>query len=142
MSKRKLESETASPVKKRKYFSKFQNSWTRDFQGIGKSSKGEAYAFCILCDTHISVAHGGKNDLSRHVSRASHITIAKSVSVKPVTSYFKQDNTVDKVVKAEVIFAYLLAEHNIPLVFADHFTRVIKNMFEDSETAKKFASRI
>ena len=41
--------------------------------------------------------------------------------------------------RAEVLFADFVAEHNIPFLVADSFTRLCKAMFTDSKIASKFA---
>jgi hypothetical protein len=44
-----------------------------------------------------------------------------------------------KVVSAESLFAYFIAEHNLPFAIADHFTQLVPKMFPDSQVAGKFA---
>ena len=59
--------ENASPPRKRKrYNSKFQNEWLNLYDFISKSDKGDSHCFCTVCSIHISVAHGGQNDIDRH----------------------------------------------------------------------------
>ena len=47
----------------------------------------------------------------------------------------------DKVTRAEVMFAFSIAEHNLPMAVAVHFTELVKEMFPDSEIAKKFSRK-
>ena len=47
----------------------------------------------------------------------------------------------DSVTRAETLFAYFIAEHNIPFLVADHFSDLVKQMFPDSSIAKKFRSK-
>lgn len=44
------------------------------------------------------------------------------------------------VTRAEVVFAYFVAEHNLSFTVADHFTKLCKVMFPDSKIALKFSS--
>ena len=57
-----------------------------------------------------------------------------------MTSYFKPkcQDCGDATTRAEVMFCYFVAEHNLPALIADHFTDLAREMFPDSEIAKKF----
>ena len=41
---------------------------------------------------------------------------------------------------AEVYFAAFIAEHNLPFLAADHFSKLCKVMFPDRDIAKRFSS--
>ena len=57
---------------------------------------------------------------------------------KPVSSYFKQPKTLDKVTNAEVLFTGFLLEHNLPFEAASCAGHLFRVMFPDSEIAKKY----
>ena len=40
--------------------------------------------------------------------------------------------------KAEALFVQFVAEHNLPFRTGDHFTKLVKQMFPDSNIAKRF----
>ena len=42
------------------------------------------------------------------------------------------------VVEAEVKFSYMLGEHHLPFLLADHCTKLFQSMFPDSAIAKSF----
>ena len=44
----------------------------------------------------------------------------------------------EDVIRSETLFTNFVAEHNLPIAVADHFTRLCKQMFPDSKIAKKF----
>ena len=48
-------------------------------------------------------------------------------------------------IRAETMFAFAVAEHNLPFSVADHFSdivkKIVKKMFPDSEIAAKFACK-
>ena len=68
----------ASPPRKRKrYNSKFQTEWIKEYDFLTKSDKGECYTFCTVCSIHFSVAHGGRNDVDRHRETEGHKRCAK-----------------------------------------------------------------
>ena len=52
---------------------------------------------------------------------------------------FKKDGLADQVMASEIYFATFVAEHNIPFLQADHFTKLCKSMFPDSKIAQQFA---
>ena len=75
--------EAAPPAtKKKKRSCHFDKKWMDEFQGIGRSHKGirkfnsilvfnntgDAFAKCTLCGSDFSIAHGGRNDVTTHVS--------------------------------------------------------------------------
>ena len=43
-----------------------------------------------------------------------------------------------QVQQAEALFVQFIAEHNLPFRTGDHFTKLVKSMFPDSEVAKQF----
>lgn len=43
-----------------------------------------------------------------------------------------------QVVRAEALFVQFAAEHNLSFRIGDHFTKLVKKMFPDSEIAKYF----
>lgn len=43
-------------------------------------------------------------------------------------------------VNAEGLFTALIAKHNLPLAVSDHFTKVVRKMFPDSQIAKQYGS--
>ena len=61
-------------------------------------------------------------------------------SQSTLTDAFQNDSLSDQVTQAEVYFATFIAEHNLPFLTADHFTRLCKVMFPDSKIAQGFAS--
>ncbi|XP_052212161.1 uncharacterized protein LOC127831212 [Dreissena polymorpha] len=117
-----------------------EETWKTQFEFVAKSSKGEEYMYCRLCNVDVSVASGGRNDVTKHVQRTTHVEKVATVKtatkidtmIKPVTKI------IDPVARAEVLFCAFIAEHNLPFAVADHFTDLVKVMFPDSEVAKKF----
>ena len=139
MSKRSV-SPSRQSTKKRKYASTFKASWIGDLSWIGKSDRGTSYAYCRVCNSHFGVSAGGRNDAVRHGSTATHVALSKVASTsQPVTSFFvKNDDSAKRLITAEVMFANMIAEHNLSFLVADHFTKLIREMFPDCQEAKKF----
>ena len=129
------------------YQCKFQKTWEAEFSCIKQSSTGKLYVMCTFCNEHISIGHGGKNDVKRHVERPKHLEntrLARENGVQapltdvrssvPSTSHCFQDF----VTKAEVRFVPFIAENNLPFSVGDHLTKLVKKAFPDSKIAEKF----
>ena len=81
MAKHGSDSPCASSAKK-KYAAKYKPQWATDLQFIiiCHSDNGPTFAYCRVCNTHINVAHGGKSDIVRQASSASHSTLQKATA--------------------------------------------------------------
>ena len=55
-------------------------------------------------------------------------------------TFFVSDKDGDSAIKAEVLFTQFLFEHNIPIAAADHAAPLFRQMFHDSDVAKKYGS--
>ena len=51
----------------------------------------------------------------------------------------KKDGLADQVMTSEIYFATFMAEHNVPFLAADHFSKLCKSMFPESKIAQQFA---
>ena len=50
---------------------------------------GDIYAKCMICVTDISVSHGGRNDIMKHIKGKHHQEMVKSAtSTRPLASGF------------------------------------------------------
>lgn len=119
---------------------KFRKEYTDKFNFIIPSKKSVHHAFCSTCRVDISISHGGMCDIRRHVNTEGHKGNAETLgSNKRISDIFVKSNSdLDaKVTKAEVMFTNFIVEHNLPIAVADHAGQLFKNMFSDSEIAKK-----
>ena len=92
--------------------------------------KGPNFAHCDVCGSDINIGHGGSGDIQRHIATAKHQEMAKlSNSNTSLRAYFRQSPLEESVTRAEVLFANFIAEHNLPFLLADHFTRLTSVMF-------------
>ena len=76
-------------------------------------------AQCNLCATDFYISCGGRTDVRRHQESARHARLAKSKGlyegwVVRVAYVVHGQNEVDGVTRAETMFAYLIAHHNLP----------------------------
>lgn len=133
-------SSTSPPRKRKRYYSKFNADWLKAFDFLHRSKKGEQYAFCTFCHTDFSISHGGKNDIEKHRDTEKHRdSYKRRFQQSTLKTMFNKDSggMEDKVCQAEVMFVEYLVEHNLPFAAADHFTKIAKCMYSDSEIAKK-----
>ena len=60
--------------------------------------------------------------------------------VKKADVIFQKNNLTDQATAAEIHFAIFVSEHNLSFLAADHFNKLCKVMFLDSNIAPEFAS--
>lgn len=71
--------------KKTKWSQKFKTEYSAMWPCVKESEKGIYHAFCTLCSANISVEHGGRDCIRRHVNSKRHTEIAKSRSTSSST---------------------------------------------------------
>ena len=66
-----------------------------------------------------------------------HTELLRAVQSQPSipSAIARSSQEEDQVVKAELYFVLIVAEHNLSFATADHFTRLCKKMFPDSRIA-------
>ena len=128
------------PSKKRKQFaSHYQDDWKRIFNGVIAPLKlGNHHAWCIVCSRDVNVSAPGVYDVRMHLKSKIHKKKTKSaLQHAPLAAFFKaKADTPDSTTSAEVMFAYFVAEHNLPTAIADHVSSLAPRMFPDSGIAK------
>lgn len=106
---------------------------------MSESRKGPSFVHCDICGTDFSIASGGFHKVKRHVEGKRHVERAReAVGQSSITDLFQRDrdSVGDKTTAAEIYFATFIAEHNLPFLTADHFTKLCKKMFPDSKLLK------
>jgi hypothetical protein len=135
-------SASAGPVtKKVKRASKWQPEWTR--YNMTASQRGASFVHCKVCGIDFSVAGGGVHEIKRHIDTKKHKENVRGMtnqltltSTMPLLSTNSLENDITA---AELYFTTFIAEHNIPFLAADHFTKLCKSMFPDSKIADGFS---
>lgn len=97
---------------------------------------GNTYASCSICAIDISVTHGGRNDITKHVGVKQ---MARASSSSRSVSTFFQPTISQGVIEAETRWALFIAKHNLAFLNSDHATKLFSRIFKDSEIAKKFS---
>ena len=128
-------------AKKPKRASKWQSEWTK--YRLSASKKGSSYAYCNVCLVDFSIAGGGVHEVKRHLDSKKHQDNAKLLEHQPaISSALSKTSTgslEEKITTAELYFTTFIAEHNLPFLVGDHFTKLCKVMFPDSKIADGFA---
>ena len=139
---------TAKEMKKKgkAYQQQFKACYRTDFPFVVSSKKGQTFAYCVVCHSDFSIAHGGRFDVSRHSQGKAHKEKEKATTTasRPISTFFdstpKRDENSQKqkelqITRAEVSMCAFIAEANLPLSTADKLTKLTKRMFPDSEIA-------
>jgi hypothetical protein len=66
------QSTNQSPKKRVKWSQRYLASYALELPGIQVSTISKEHAFCSICSVDFSVAHGGRNDVSKHVKGKKH----------------------------------------------------------------------
>jgi len=114
--------ETVSQIKRPKYEQKYKADYVREFKGITKSRTGDTYAFCTICRSDLNIAHGGRDDIKKHLGTKKHANAATAAAAQPSISPFVSPDRSLAVTRAELLFTSFLVEHNIGPCFSQHFT--------------------
>lgn len=122
----------------KKYESVYRNAFSVEFPCIKESRKGTTYAFCCLCRCDFSVAHGGKGDLIKHVQTKKHKENTACVEGSSKLNFLGKCDESESVTRAECLFTSFIIEHNLPFNCADHAGALFRQMFPDSQIAKKY----
>ena len=126
------------PKKRIKYEQKYKVDYKDEFKCETKSASGDAFAFCTLCRSDVNISHGGRDDLRKHRSTQKHLNAASATKLQPSLSSFVAKDRTAEVTRAKLLFMSFLVEHNVALSASDHAGALFKQMFPDSELAKKY----
>lgn len=118
----------------------YRIDWQRDFTWLKKDESNKENAFCSLCLKTFSVAHGGRNDVTKHEKSAEHNKKQKAAQTsKSLSSFFPSQFTPqnNKITATELTLALHTVKHNQSfnsLQCQNHFYETI---FPDSSIASK-----
>ena len=132
-----------SDKKRSKPTGKLRTSWKLP-EHITASKRGDTYAYCKLCLSDFNIAHGGLNDIKRHVEGTKHQTKLKHLSTNStLVSFYGDQRRVHEqsVISAEIMMTQFIAMHNLPFEAADHLSTLFSAMFPDSKIATDFACK-
>ena len=105
MAKRQTDYDVNLTPKKQIKRNQIYKSSYSEFKGITSSKIDAEHAYCTICGVNVSIAHGAKSDIVKHVSTAKHKAFdSASHTVQPVSAYFGENGKVDEVTRAEVLY--------------------------------------
>ncbi|KAL5019174.1 hypothetical protein ScPMuIL_004896 [Solemya velum] len=142
-----FDGQSIPPTKKTKfqgaaeYKTKFRKEFVQKYPFIAPVSDVHHYR-CNVCAKTLSCGHQGERDIKRHIDGDMHKKADKvATSQQSIFKLFEQKSTLnEKVIRAEVKTAYMLAHHNIPLATADHLSPLFEEIFPDRDIAKAYSS--
>ena len=82
----------------------FNSEWARTLPGIRASNQSAAKAYCVACNTHFGIGHGGRHDVKRHIERPAYIAKAQS-RLGSINRFVAAGCEIDKVTSEEIAFA-------------------------------------
>ncbi|GFR78928.1 connexin 27.5 [Elysia marginata] len=129
-------------AQKTRRYTSYNKSWESQFPWVTAHHSDVHKAFCSSCNSSISIAHGGKDDLRKHSVSVRHNENANAIKqAGNVGTFFKRANSTQdldaSVIKAEAIFVQTLAETNSSFASAEKWVSAFKTMFADSKVASK-----
>ena len=125
--------------KRKKYTCKFNQEWKSEFAFLTTRFKGTGYALCKVFPADFSVEHGGRTDIKHHANTGKHKKAVAASESQPSIAGLLGKGRPDAVIYAETKMAMLVAKNNIPLSFTDEINKSVRDMFPDSDVAKKYA---
>lgn len=129
---------------------KRKSSFNSDFEkiyGIKRSKKGDGFFFCNYCLDDYNLESMGKTAITVHQEKAKHKAAVCRKQQNQTIQQFVQNKTAPtsidlKVAAAEGTWAFHIIKHHHSFASADCVSsdNLFKQMFGDSEIAKKFSS--
>ena len=128
----------ASKNERKQTFKEYSRSW--DF--IKPSRKGENHARCTLCSADFSIAASGRYDITQHIATAKHRSNAeRKDSNQSILQFVSSKSNDYDTIRAETLWTLYVVEHNMPFTSSDSFSDIAKVMFPDSKVAREFSCR-
>ena len=129
--------------KKKKYEQKLSDALKCEYQFLKPSTNRSRYAFFQTCRNDINIG-AGKVDVGRHIKTEKHQDTKKYVQkqLKFVDMKKVNENNImnDKVSYALIRYLAFIAEHNVASNTCDNMPDLFRDMFPDSEIAKRLYS--
>lgn len=125
---------------KRRRVCSYNKDWERVFSWV-RPVRGEPHSvFCELCLSKISISHGGKTDLRRHMNGAAHKRYESNKKPsKPLDEALKGNSYSETVTAAEIATVYHTVHHSLSYRSTDCGSKLASVIFPDSYIAKKMS---
>ena len=125
-----------------KYRSKFNPAWKKQYPFVTEVRTDKHRFYCTIYKRNVKCGHMGLSDVQRHISTSMHRRYAKDTRSQTNLAFASLSSHVtEKTMRAELIVATMLVQHNIPFAVADELTPLFRDIFSDSEIPKNCSSR-
>ena len=124
---------------------KYRESYSVTWPFITASTTGPFFVYCKVCRADVSVKHSGTYDIKQYIKTAKHqasVSVrAENQSVLKFMNNRQSEKNSMKVINAECLMTNFIVEHNLPIVMTDHLTKLLPQMFPDSQIAQEYACK-
>lgn len=106
-----------------------------------KKGKFDWEILCTICNSNISIANKGVTDINEHIATLKHKTRFQSQagSSKVMETYITKPGTDDNIRAAEGAIAFHTVTHHMSFNSLDCTNSLNKELFSESNTAKKLS---
>ena len=110
----------------------FKEEYSRSWDFIKLSRKGENHARCTLCSADFSIAASGRYDITQHIATAKHRSNAeRKDSNQSILQFVSSKSNDYDTIRAETLWTLYVVEHNMPFTSSDSFSDIAKVMFPE-----------
>ena len=112
----------------------FKEEYSRSWDFIKPSRKGENHARCTLCSADFSIAASGRYDITvtQHIATAKHRSNAeRKDSNQSILQFVSSKSNDYDTIRAETLWTLYVVEHNMPFTSSDSFSDIAKVMFPE-----------
>ena len=93
----------------------FKEEYSRSWDFIKPSRKGENHARCMLCSADFSIAASGRYDITQHIATAKHRSnVEKKDSNQSILQFVSSKSNDYDTIRAETLWTLYVVEHNMP----------------------------
>ena len=93
----------------------FKEEYSRSWDFIKPSRKGENRARCTLCSADFSIAASGRYDITQHIATAKHRSNAeRKDSNQSILQFVSSKSNDYDTIRAETLWTLYVVEHNMP----------------------------
>ena len=103
----------------------FKEEYSRSWDFIKPSRKGETHARCTLCSADFSIAASGRYDITQHIATAKHRSNAeRKDSNQSILQFVSSKSNDYDTIRAETLWTLYVVEHNMPFTSSDSFSDI------------------
>ena len=105
----------------------FKEEYSRSWDFIKPSRKGENHARCALCSADFSITASGRYDITQHIATAKHRSNAeRKDSNQSILQFVSSKSNDYDTIRAETLWTLYVVEHNMPFTSSDSSSDIAK----------------